>query len=204
MEKQRLVGLTREADQSLVVSAKRKQQEYKEAVFKRKQEAYANNAASESEVREARLDAELAAIEVQLAQRDQSIKEAERDLQALKIKQMTLKCPVNGFVVKIDRHEGEIVDMQRSVTTIVTTDPLYIEVKQASKGIVDKFNVGQEMEVRFPQEDGWQKAKIKYIAPEADARAGMLMFRLELSNPAGRRPGDEVDVRLPSSLAQGN
>jgi hypothetical protein len=68
--------------------------------------------------------------------------------------------------------------------------------------MVDQLKMDQVLEVKYPQEKDWQKAKIIYFAPEADPGGQTRMFRLELANANNVASGQQVSVKLPDNVAQ--
>jgi hypothetical protein len=83
--------------------------------------------------------------------------------------------------------------------TVVKNDPLWVEfflpTMQSSK-----LKVGQQLEVRYPDQQQWAAAKVIYKAPVADAASDTQKMRLELANPNMTDTGLQVLVRLPANV----
>jgi multidrug resistance efflux pump len=118
-------------------------------------------------------------------------------LQEVRVDQMSMRSPVDGIVEKISLSEGEVANIDKPSIVILKNNPLYIEVKTLQSSIVAGLKSGQELQVRYPNEE-WRTAKINQISAEADARSGMQAIRLEIANPEGRSAGLEIEVRVPT------
>ena len=133
-----------------------------------------------------------------LAQREKLL--ADVDTEARKIDKMQLLSPVNGTVQEISIQEGEIVDPNKpdGAITLVTNDPLWVEVKvPSSLGL--KLKQGDSGLVEYQDDPGnWMKASVIYLDPEVDAASDKETVRLEMSNEAGRPSGLWARVRFPS------
>lgn len=197
IELKRLEGLKLDADRTLLVRAKQATLDQKNVDLKRKADLFKNNAMSESEYQDAQLDVVLAMAEVALAGHDADVKKADADLQALHVERLTLKSPVDGVVEKIIQDEGEVADYEKPSIVVVRNDPLWIDVKTLPVSTVQKLRNGDELDVRYPGDDAWQKAKINLIAPVADARSGTQAIRLEMPNPEHKSTGLAMEVKIP-------
>lgn len=197
IEKKRLEALTLEADRSLMIRAQLAKLENKKVELKRTQEMFDREAKSESELLQAKLEVTLAEAEWQVEQHNQRTKEAERDLQALRVEDAKLLAPADGIVEKIVQRKGEVADIDKPSIIVVKNDPLYIEVKTLSRDVVGTLKYGQELDVRYAGGE-WQKAKINFIAPQANAAAQSHPIRLEMPNPEGRTTGQTIEVKIPA------
>ncbi len=196
IELKRLEGLLLAADRALVIKAKQATLDNKQVELKRKTELFNRNALSESEFQSAQLEVVIAQAEVDVSKQEQKEKIAEKELQEVRVEYMTLRSPVDGVVLEIAQREGEVADIDKPSITILQNDPLHIDIKTLPAAVVAALKVGQELQVRYP--DGqWQTAKLSYIAPLADPRAGTHPIQLEMSNPENRSTGLEVEVKIP-------
>lgn len=198
IEKKRLEALTLEADRSLMIKARLATLENKRVELKRTQEMFDRQAKSESELLQAKLEVTLAEAEWQLSQHEQKTKEAERDLQALRVEDTKLLAPADGIVERIVQRKGEVADINKPSIIVVKNDPLYIEVKTLSREVVNTLKYGQELDVRYLGGE-WRKATINYIAPQADGRSEQHPIRLQMSNAEGRWTGQSVEVKIPAT-----
>jgi membrane fusion protein, macrolide-specific efflux system len=200
IEAKRLQGLEIAADRTLVIKAKQATLDNKQVELKRKTELYKRNALSESEFLSAQLEVVIAQAEVDVSRQEQKEKIAEKELQEVRVEYMTLRSPVDGVVLDIAQKEGEVADIDKPSITILQNDPLYVDIKTLPAAAVAPLKVGQELEIRYPGE-AWQTAKISFISPLADARAGTHPIQLEMTNTENRSTGLEVEVKIPVTPA---
>jgi len=199
IEIKRLEGLKLDADRTLLIKAKQATLDNKNVELKRKTDLFQNHAMSESEYLEAQLDVVLATAEVELARHDAEVKKADADLQAVHVELLSLKSPTNGVVERVIQNEGEVAEIEKPSIVVVCNDPLWIDVKTLPVATVQKLHVGDELDVRYPGQDTWKKAKINLIAPVADARSGTQAIRLEMPNPEHKSTGLAMDVKIPQA-----
>lgn len=203
MEQKRLEAYKLDADVVLNVQAEEKTRDNKKVTLDRKIKINEDSGRMNgSEVEEAQLDYDLSIIKVELAKREGRTKSAQVAMQEARLDQMKLLSPVDGVIEKLNLGEGEVADQGKPVVTVVRNDPLYIQVPQLSTEQVAKLKMGQELDVRYPGDKEWQKAKINFIAPVADAGSGTQSIRLEMTNPTGRSTGLDVEVRIAAATAE--
>jgi Cu(I)/Ag(I) efflux system membrane fusion protein len=113
---------------------------------------------------------------------------------------MHLFSPVDGTVKAINIQEGEIVDPNKpdGAITLVTNNPLWVEVKVSSAQAVG-LKLGDSAMVSYQYNpNDWLKAKVIYLDPEIDAASDKETVRLELNNDDNTRSGLWVNVKLPA------
>lgn len=198
VEQKRLEALTLDADRSALIKARLATLENKKVELDRKTRLFHDKALSESEYLSAKLEVEIAEAEYELAKQEQRVKVAERQAQEARVAQMSMPAPIDCDVQKIIQSEGEMTDTQRPSIVVVSNQPLHIEVKTVPQATAEHLKLGDELEVQYPGKPETMKAKIIYIAPEADARAGTQTVKLELPNPENRRSGAQIDVKFPA------
>jgi len=163
-----------------------------------------DGAYSTQEVEEARITMEVADLKRAEAKnkKDQAI--AVYGRQKVKLELMQIVSNIDGIVEKISVDAGEMADPQKpeGAISVVKNDPLWVEVPLLKAWQVARLSPGQELPVRYTVDkaDAWQKAKIIFIAPVADARSGTQAVRLELANPENRASGLDVELKLPPEL----
>ncbi len=200
LEALQLRSLRIQADSTAAIEAATADRDARKVEFEDKEKSLAGGGASESEVREAKLDYQNKEAVLRNAQAQREKLLADVDIQARKIDKMQLLSPVDGTVKEISIQEGEVVDPNKpdGALTLVTNDPLWVEVKvPSSQGL--KLKLGDEGLVEYQSDPGaWLKAKVIYVDPEVDAASDKETVRLEMNNEAGRPSGLWVKVRFPS------
>ena len=192
-------ALRLEADSIVRVEAAEADLKIKQVQHKRLQDLAVNGNANPTEVEEAWVKVVYADAQVKIAKLENQKNKYEFERQDVKVKLMSLRSPIDGIVETLDTSVGEVTDPQKPVMTVVKNDPLWVEfflpTAQSSK-----VKVGQQLEIRYPNEEKWQLAKVIYKAPVADAASDTQKMRLELPNPAGTDTGLQVLVRLPANI----
>jgi RND family efflux transporter MFP subunit len=171
----------------------------KKVVLARFEKMFKDGVASVTELEEKQLDSELAGKRVELGAEETLTKRYEAERLKGKLDLAQLPSPIDGVVQRIDVKEGEIADPNQSnrpACVVVTNDPLKVEVFLPT-GVSETLKIGQELEVQYPKSTEWQKAKITFFDPVADAASQMRKLDLELPNPSQRVAGWEVQVRVP-------
>jgi RND family efflux transporter MFP subunit len=196
-EKAELARLQLEADSNVRVEASDADLKIKQVQLERAQELLKSHNASRFEVEEAESKVIAAKAQADIARLELAKAKQEAIRQAAKVDKMTVKSTINGRVEALDVVEGDITDPQKPVMTLVQNDPLkvefYLPVGQASK-----LKMDQVLQVRYPNEDKWMDAAVKFKSPMADAASGTQKIGLEMRNPENRDSGMEVQVRLPA------
>lgn len=193
-----LAYLLIDANSPLKVEYARKSRDEKQVKYQRLLELYKNQAASELEMKEAELNAELAVTQLALSEEEQQTAKFKAEGQAVKVGLAVLKSPIDGIVRTINSKQGEYADpqqSQRAACVVVKNDPLKVEVYLPSP-VAHKLSYGQELDVVYPDEKP-MKAKITLLDPVVDAGSGMRRVWLEMRNPDNRESGTQVQVQVP-------
>jgi hypothetical protein len=81
------------------------------------------------------------------------------------------------------------------VLTLVQLDPLL--------AVFPLTTVGQQVVIRFSNEDETATSTVEFISPVADAESGRVLVKICIRNPAGiYRSGTRCTLWLPSSAEQ--
>ncbi len=177
--------------------------EFKKAVERRKTSGEAG-VFSLAEQEEAKLDRISREKSLEIAKLDQSQNVLKAKQQEAKVVRMELRSRLDGIVEKIEAWEGEMTgaDPSKPPIIVVKNDPMHIVIRDLTTQQVALLKLGDELEVKYPDEKNWQRAKISYIAPVADAGSNRQTIRLEMPNPNNRATGLEIQVKLPPKLAE--
>ena len=145
---------------------------------------------TELKLEQARRDLKMAAFRTRLTSSNIQLAQAE-------LAKATLKSPMSGLVVSVEKRVGEWVEASNVVCKIVRTDRLWIQgllpAHQAAK-----IAVGTPVQIEFSQD--WVElktvtGKIVYISPEANAISGMVQVRAEFANDRAKVPtGLKADI----------
>ena len=188
-----------EANSNVRVEASDADLKIKQVQLKRLKDLSVHGNANPYEVEEAESKAIAADAQAKIARLE--LEKAKQDAirQRAKVDKMTLKSPITGRVEAIEVSVGDITDPQKPVMTLAQNDPLKVEfhlpVAQAAK-----LKMDQVVQVRYPNEDKWMEAAVKFKSPFADAASGTQKIGLELRNSENRDSGMEVEIRLPAGI----
>ncbi len=192
-----------EANSALQEEAAKADYDTKVVDLKRKQKMFDEKVLGESELEEAKLATVIGEIRIRLAAQEQSKAKAELAEEVAKIKLKSLISPIDGIVKKINTHVGEAPsnDANKPSMTVVKNDPMWVEVN-LPKQVVINLHTQQSMQVRYADSDNWAPAEVIFIDPVADARSGTQFVRLQMPNPSGRQPGEQIQVKAPENVAE--
>lgn len=190
-----------DAKSELKIRYSRQEAALKKVQLARTQQLYdQNRAASDIELENAKLEAQLADTHVSMSEEEMQTKKLDADKQRIKVELGQLTSTIDGVVQRLAVKEGEYADpqqgTQRPVCIVVKNNPLKVEVYLPT-ALTNRLAPGQELEVAYPNTSDWQRAKITFFDPVADAGSGMRKLELELPNPVMREAGWQVNVRVP-------
>ena len=158
-----------------------------------------------TEVREAELAVEQAQAQLKVAAIEVEAAESEVEAQQATLDLMKVTSPVAGIVRDVAVGVGEVVDEQRPAAVVVASDPVKIAVVDLNSAQVSGLRVGQQFPVRYAGREGvdddWRKATISWIDPVVDAGSKIHLIELTMPNPEGIEAGRDVELALPSALA---
>jgi RND family efflux transporter MFP subunit len=201
MERAQLEALRGEAFSGLNVKYYQADYATKHAKYLRLKDLRDNNqAASQSEVEEAKLDADEAFIRIDIEKQNLVQKQKEFDKQQYKVELMTLKAPFDGVIEKIDVEVGETVDPSKPAMTMAVNEPLWIKLPLPTDQ-AQKVKLGDAFEVTYTDGGGAQPAVVVARNPVADRASETQEVILEMKNPQGRDAGLKVQVKLPERIA---
>ncbi len=168
--------------------------EQKRLVLRRVEAAAANNAATELEVEQAKLDVRMAELSLDMAKFDheQSVRKYEEA--QISVENMRLKSPIAGTVEKVEVEVGESVNALADVVRVVRTDPLWVDVP-VPLNVARLLRPGQAAVAEFPGPQAIRvQGEITYVAAVADAASGTLVVRVEVPNKGGRPAGEHIKI----------
>ncbi len=162
------------------------------------EKAAANNAATALEVEHARLDVTIAQLSLELAQFEHEQAGRKYQEQKVRVENMLLKSPIDGYIEKIDVEVGESVNTTTNVDVIrvVQVDPLWID---APVPLAQAVGLKAGMTARVELAESGKKGligegRIIFVGAVADAASGTLRVKIEVPNKARRPAGEHVVV----------
>ncbi len=152
------------------------------------EEAEAAASVAKEEIEQARLDKELATLE--LARLEATL---ERRI---------LRAPAEGVVTSVDLHAGEYADPTNAIATVTEIDPLTVDVYLPARAY-PLVSMGMSAAIT-PQEPlgGPREGVVITKDPQIDAASGLFLVQLKLPNPGGTIPaGVHCSVKFAAMTA---
>ena len=134
-------------------------------------------------------------LEVEYAQLEVKIAE-------IRVNNMRLLSPIDGFVEKLDVEVGESVQALADAIRIVRIDPLWIDV-HVPQDKAYTVKVGDTAIVKFPKpQKESSSGKVIFVSRAADAASSTLRARIEVPNKSNRPAGECVHIVFSTSEKQ--
>ncbi|TGK45446.1 efflux RND transporter periplasmic adaptor subunit [Leptospira bouyouniensis] len=124
--------------------------------------------------------------EIEVAEKNIEVAEANIKASEMLIKEATVSSPMEGFVSKVNRSEGELINsgtgMASPIITIIDVRKLLVTLAVNEKDI-QKYRVGQDNYITIDSmPDRKYTGKIKRINPTIDPKTHTSEIKIELSN----------------------
>jgi RND family efflux transporter MFP subunit len=200
LQRKQLESLMVEATSTLQTEAAKAELAAKQVVLARVEKMMAENAATQSELDEAKVAVQILEIKVRLTEEERGKKKIEADAHAVRIKQMEKLSPIDGTIESIEVGLGEVNDPAKPVCIVVKNDPLWVRFNLSSSQ-ASALRLGEKLQVRYSDKDKWQEAEVIYLNPVVDARSDSRLVRLRLPNPTNKESGWQMQVQLPAKIA---
>lgn len=204
LDQNALAQLKLEAESTLKVEYAEKSRDQKQVRAKRLRELRDKDLASVLELEETQLDADLAITQLALSKQEEETARLKAEGQRIKVELATIQSPIEGIVQRINVNEGEYADPQQSqrpAVMVVKNDPMKVEVFVPLSAASNIAAEKTELEISYPDQKAWKKAKVTFVDPVSDPGSGMRRIHLTIANPENRPAGEQVQVRLPTAAA---
>lgn len=161
------------------------------------EKSQADGGANEQDVRSARFALARAKVELRAAESEMLQRQLTQKREQARLDEMRIVSPIEGDVVRVDRREGETVDEQTPVITVVQVEPLRIDVSvpvTVSRGL----GVGQEASVEWLdiQSEAPSTGRVIFISRAGEASVREVLVRIEVPNTDGLPSGMHARVRF--------
>jgi RND family efflux transporter MFP subunit len=200
-ERVELERLEKEANSTVRVEANAADLKIKQAQLKRYEELAKTGNATPTELEEAQSKVIYADAQTKVAQLEQEKAKLDAEKQRVRVDQMNIRSAYDGRVESIDVEVGDATDPQKPLMSIAQNDPLkvefYLPIAQAKR-----LKMGEQVQVRYSDEEKWAPAAVTYKAPIADAASDTQKIGLEMKNADGHDAGIQVLVKLPPDVVK--
>ncbi len=155
-------------------------------MFEKTKTASAGNPA---ELREARFRRDSSKIDLEAAEEGAKSDQVVLLREQARLEEMRIVSPINGIVLDVQKRAGETVDQGTTVLTLVSVDPLWVDVFVPTK-LASSLEVGQKASVEWEDIEGVpaMAGTVIFKSPAANLGARQVQFRVEVPNP-GKVPG---------------
>lgn len=153
--------------------------------------------ARQEEVDRARMELAVAEGQVKASREDLLIKDLEHKKIKAQLARRTVRSRISGVVTFIHKDEGEFVaPNDPDILTIVEIDRLLATFSILSP-YARRYEVGQKVEIRFPNSRQKAKGTIEFVSPVTDAESGEVRVKLRIDNPDNRyRSGERCVIDI--------
>ncbi len=157
----------------------------------------AKDAGSNAQLREATFRRDAARLDLESANVQLKLRAAELAREDARLKEMTIVSPLSGVVLDVRKRPGEIVEENTAVVTVLTVDPLWLDVNVPTRDAAG-VSVGQAAEVTWEDLESTKPmtGKVIYKSPAGNAGARQIQVRVEVENPAQIPSGLHGNVRF--------
>lgn len=164
-------------------------------MYERAAQAFRDKAASEWEVRRAKLQLEQSEAAVFAAGEKRELAQVNLKLEEEKLARYRLKAPFKGIVDSVEVSEGATLGTTDKILTLISLDPLEAEMYLPSS-LYGKMRLGQTYALETDQATiGKLEGRLKYISQNFDYASQTFRCVLEIPNPEWKLPAGFM-VRL--------
>jgi RND family efflux transporter MFP subunit len=141
--------------------------------------------ASQEEIDRARTDLAVAEANLQAAREQHQLDELERKKIEAMIERRTLRSPIDGYVLKLQKDQREYVSVNSAaVATVVQLDPLRA-VFSLPTAYAAKLSVGSAVDLELPDNAAKVRGKVEFVAPVTEAESGTVRVKVLIDNAHG-------------------
>ncbi len=145
----------------------------------------ADGHASQEEIDRALADLAVAEANLRAAREQHQLDELERRKIEAMIERRTLRSPIDGYVLKLQKDEREYVSpASASVATVVQLDPLRV-VFSLPTACAAKLGVGGAVDLELPDSGAKLRGKVEFVAPVTEAESGTVRVKVLIDNAGG-------------------
>lgn len=186
-----------QAEDTSPVRAAQSALEFREAELRLTEEASSQAGANPRDVRLARYERDQAKLKLEQAELETAAGRITLQQHEARLAQMTLLSPIACAVLEVHKRPGEVVDEQTTVVTVVTTDPLWLDVTPPTQ-VALGIEVGQRARVTWEDVEGLPdlEGAVIFRSPAGHGGARQVLVRVEVPNPQGLPSGIHGTVRF--------
>lgn len=184
VQRQQLAVAQLQADDDSAIRQAESTVQYRKTEVEMLSKARAQDGGTDAQMREAVYRAAGSELELANARVRLRLNQAVVLREQAQLREMEIKSPITGSVLDVLKREGENIDESKPVVTLVSVNPLRVDVDVPTRDAAD-IAVGQTAEVVWDDIDDKtpMRGVVTYKAPAGDLGARRLQLRVELPNP---------------------
>jgi len=161
-----------------------------EIELQRNDELYKKNIISEQDIENYRINLKLAEIDVNKEHEAKTQQELAVRARKKELADTQIRSPISGAVVKVLKHQGEIIEQLEDLLEIVNADEVLVQFDLPVEEL-PRVRLGTKAEVRVEvlSEEKFLGV-VSYVSPVVDPRSRTFRVKIKVPNPRGLiRPG---------------
>ncbi|UED72256.1 efflux RND transporter periplasmic adaptor subunit [Brevibacillus sp. DP1.3A] len=108
----------------------------------------------------------------------------EVDISRNALENTLIKSTVDGIVTDIQVQEGDTINPQKPVATVINLDPMIVKVNVSEKALAS-FQKGIQLDLQVPSQNIKVKGSITYVGLKASDQSKLFPVEIEVPNPKG-------------------
>ncbi|CAI8729111.1 HlyD family secretion protein [Brevibacillus sp. IT-7CA2] len=118
----------------------------------------------------------------------------EVDISRNALENTLIKSTVDGIVTDIQVQEGDTINPQKPIATVINLDPMIVKVNVSEKALAS-FQKGIQLDLQVPSQNIKVKGSITYVGLKASDQSKLFPVEIEVPNPKGTLlPGMKAEV----------
>lgn len=120
--------------------------------------------------------------------------QVEVDISRNALENTLIKSTIDGIVTDIQVQEGDTINPQKPVATVINLDPMIVKVNVSEKSLAS-FQKGTQLNLQVPSQNIKVKGSITYVGLKAADQSKLFPVEIEVPNPKGTLlPGMKAEV----------
>ncbi|ASJ53771.1 efflux transporter periplasmic adaptor subunit [Brevibacillus formosus] len=118
----------------------------------------------------------------------------EVDISRNALENTLIKSTIDGIVTDIQVQEGDTINPQKPIATVINLDPMIVKVNVSEKSLAS-FQKGTQLDLQVPSQNIKVKGSITYVGLKASDQSKLFPVEIEVPNPKGTLlPGMKAEV----------
>lgn len=120
--------------------------------------------------------------------------QVEVDISRNALENTLIKSTIDGIVTDIQVQEGDTINPQKPVATVINLDPMIVKVNVSEKSLAS-FKKGTQLNLQVPSQNIKVNGSITYVGLKAADQSKLFPVEIEVPNPKGTLlPGMKAEV----------